>query len=262
MSVLREVNTLCWFTWFDAGSPGLDWGMLGTWEDVGKGLRFQEVRKDRDLCMWAGYFTLACVAFSEGWWFKTENDTICAWQTAGEFCCGSGPQECAFNHGLGFRFPILSVCFSDSEGSTPMFLSADRNRKPRENPNCCALAQQTIQVSLGEELQLYCSAGKGQHALPRMLLVPEMWNSAVRISSVCAEVWHRSFQNMNLFYLTKCTEGVGVGVVKVTADEVKARVTAALDQPGSCQSSPTSACGKETAGFPMCTQRKNLELRN
>lgn len=62
-----------------------------------------------------------------------------------------------------------------------MFLSADRNCKPRENPNYCALTQQTTQVSLDEELQLYCSAGKGQHALPRVLLVPEMWNSTVKI---------------------------------------------------------------------------------
>lgn len=54
-----------------------------------------------------------------------------------------------------------------------------------------------------------------------------------------------------------------MGVVKVTADEVKVCVTAALDQPGSCQSSPPSACAKETAGFPMCTQRKRLaQLRN
>lgn len=68
---------------------------------------------------------------------------------------------------------------------------------------------------------------------------------------------------MNLFSLRKCAEGVGVGVVKVTADEVNACVTAALDQPGSCQSSPPSACAKETVGFPMCTQRKSLaQLRN
>lgn len=54
-----------------------------------------------------------------------------------------------------------------------------------------------------------------------------------------------------------------MGVVKVTADEVKPCVTAALDQPGSCQSSPPSACGKGAAGFPMCTQRKSLaQLRN
>lgn len=38
---------------------------------------------------------------------------------------------------------------------------------------------------------------------------------------------------MNLTSLRKCAEGVGVGVVKVTADEVKGCVTAALDQPGS-----------------------------
>lgn len=158
--------------------------------------------------------------------------------------------------GISIPNPI-SLLFRLCEGSTPMFLSADRNCKPRENPNCCALAQQTTQVSLGEELQLYCSAGKGQHALPRMLLVPEMWNSTVKISSVCTEVWHRSFQNMNMVSLRKGAEGVGVGVVKVTADEVKACVTAALDQPGPSQSSPPSACAKETAGFPMCTQRKS-----
>lgn len=53
---------------------------------------------------------------------------------------------------------------------------------------------------------------------------------------------------MNLFSLTKCAEGAGVGVVKVRANAVKPCVTASLDQPGSCQSSPPSACGKGTAG--------------
>lgn len=118
-------------------------------------------------------------------------------------------------------------------------------------------------MSLGEELQLYLGADKGQSALPRMLLVPEMWNSTGKISSVCTEVWHRSFQTTNLFSLRKCAEGEGMRVVKVTASAVKPSVTAALDQPGSCQSSPPSACGKGTAGFPMCTQRKSLaQLRN
>lgn len=84
-----------------------------------------------------------------------------------------------------------------------------------------------------------------------------------KISSVCTEVWHRSFQTTNLFSLRKCAEGEGMGVVKVTASAVKPSMTAALDQPGSCQSSPPSACGKGTAGFPMCTQRKSLaQLRN
>lgn len=99
-------------------------------------------------------------------------------------------------------------------------LSVDRNCKPRENPNC-ALAQRTIQVSLGEELQLYFRADKGECALPQVLLVPEMWNSTVKISSIRTEVWHRSFQNMNLFSLMKYAEGAGVGLAKVAADEVK-----------------------------------------
>lgn len=77
------------------------------------------------------------------------------------------------------------------------------------------------------------------------------------------EVWHWNFQNTNLFALTKWVEGAGVGIVKVIADEVKPCVTAVLDQPGSCQSFPPSACGKGTAGFPVCTQRKSLaQLRN
>lgn len=112
-------------------------------------------------------------------------------------------------------------------------------------------------------MQLYFSAAKGQCALPRVLLVPEMWNSTVTISSVCTEVRHRNFQNMNLFSLTKCAEGAGVRIVKVTADEVKPCVIAALDQLGSCQSPPPSASGKGAAGFPLCAQRKNLaQLRN
>lgn len=66
------------------------------------------------------------------------------------------------------------------------------------------------------------------------------------------------------FFKEMCfKEGVGVGVVKVTADEVKVCVTAALNLPGSCQSLPPSACAKETEWFPMCTQRKSLaQLRS
>lgn len=121
-----------------------------------------------------------------------------------------------FHSWTGISIPnYISLLFRLCEGSTPMFLSIDRNCKPRENPNWCALFQQTMQVGLGEKLQLYFCTGKGQYALTQMLLGPEMWNSRLH------KVWHRSFQNRILFSLMKCAGGAGVGVAKVAGDEVK-----------------------------------------
>jgi len=96
-----------------------------------------------------------------------------------------------------------------------------------------------------------------------MLLFPEKWNSTVKISSVCAEVWRRSSENTNLFAFTKCAEDAGVGVVKITADAVKPSVTAVAYWLDSCQSFLPSVCGKGAAGFHIGSSGKSLaQLRN
>lgn len=141
---------------------------------------------------------------------------------------------------LHFRLSVRAVPPSAS-------LQSESAKQERIQPNCPALAQQTVQV-----LRLYFSDCRGQPAFPRMLPFPAMWKSIVKISSVCTEVWRRSSQNLNLFALTKCAEDAGVGVVKITADAVKPCVTAVMYWLDSCQSFLPSICGKWTTGFHIC----------
>lgn len=150
-----------------------------------------------------------------------------------------------------FRLSVRAPC-------PGVYLQSEIAKQERIQPNCPVLAQQTKRVSLGEVLQLYFSDYEGQPPLPRMPLFPAMWNSIVKISSFCTELWHRSSQNVNLFALTKCAEGAGVGVVKITADAVKPHMTAVMYWPDSCQFFVLSICRKWAAGFHICSWGKSL----
>lgn len=149
----------------------------------------------------------------------------------GHFCCGSEPWYHGFHQRLGFLSPILSVCFPDSQQVLCIHLSV------------CSQKLQSKRES-NQIVLRWLSDCEGQSAFPRMFLFPVMWHSVLKISSVCMEVWHRSSQNMNLFALTKCAEGAGAGVVQITADAVKPRVTAVMYWLDSCRSFLPSVCGR------------------